>query len=326
MTNAERRPVRRSLGEGGTPDAETRMSNAEGFGPRGSCRNLAGSLAGWLVTVLGLAAAATAASVFAQAPLPDARTAAPALIAAALLDETRDQKAREALASGASSRATSVVQALLTGMADNDEADEYRRIPWIWRVAVAAGRARDEAALKALTDFSMPKEGERLRDWQAVVLGGGVVMGLSQAGASPREVLAPWLAEDATRRARWSRSLDLAERMADDAKVRNGTRYDALRMLAALPFDRVSAQLTRYLSREVDPELQMGAIGGLSDLRDSRALEALVEHMPQYTERNRGLAIDALLKSDAGRARLKAALAAGLVHDGWLSAQQRAKL
>ena len=64
----------------------------------------------------------------------------------------------------------------------------------------------------------MPKGDERLRDWQAVVLGGGVVMGLSQAGTSPRDVMAPWLAEDATRRARWSRSLDLAERMADDAR------------------------------------------------------------------------------------------------------------
>ncbi len=85
------------------------------------------------------------------------------------------------------------------GLPDNDEAEEYRRIPWIWRVAVAAGRAKDEASLKPLTDVSMPKDGERLRDWQAVVLGGGVVMGLSQAGTWPRDVMAPWLADDATR-------------------------------------------------------------------------------------------------------------------------------
>ncbi|WP_157898952.1 hypothetical protein [Luteitalea pratensis] len=262
--------------------------------------------------------------VFAQ--LPDAKLATPAVIAAALLDETRDQKAREALAREASPRATPVVHALLAGMPDRDEAEEYRRIPWIWRVAVAAGRARDEAALEALMDFSMPRDDERLRDWQAVVLGGGVVMGLSQAGTSPRDVIAPWLAGDATRHARWSRTLDLAERMADDAGVRNGTRYDALRMLAVLPFDRVGAQLTRYLSRDVNAELQMGAIGGLSDLPDPRAIEALVQHMPQYTERNRGLAITALLKSDAGRVRLKAAIAAGAVQDAWLTPEQRAKL
>ena len=48
--------------------------------------------------------------------------------------------------------------------------------------------------------------------------------------------------------------------------------------------------------------------------------------MPQYTERNRGLAINGLLKSDAGRARLKAAIAAGGVQDAWLTPEQRARL
>lgn len=263
---------------------------------------------------------------FGQTPMPDALTATPQAIAAALLDDTRDQKAREALAKDTAPRANAVVQALTVGLPDNDEAEEYRRIPWIWRVAVAAGRAKDEAALIALTDGSMPKEHERLRDWQAVVLGGGVVMGLSQAGASPGSVMAPWLANDATRKARWTRSLDLAIAMADDPKVRNGTRYDALRMIAVLPWDRVGAQLTRYLSRDVDPELQMGAIGGLSDLDDARAADALVRHFPQYTERNRGLAINALLKTDVGRATLKGGLASGVVQEAWLTPEQRQKL
>ena len=261
-----------------------------------------------------------------QAAMPDATSATPEAIAAALLDDTRDQKAREALARDAAPRANAIVQALVVGLPENDETDEYRRIPWIWRVAVAAGRARDEAALIALTDGSMPKENERLRDWQAVVLGGGVVMGLSQAGASPGSVMAPWLASDATRKARWTRALDLAIAMADDAKVRNGTRYDALRMIAVLPWERVGAQLTRYLSRDVDPELQMGAIGGLSDLDDSRAADALVRHVPQYTERNRGLAINALLKTDTGRAKLRAGLAGGVVQEAWLTPEQRQKL
>ncbi len=267
---------------------------------------------------------AMAVPVLAQ--LPDPTTAAPQAIAAALLDEGQDQKARETLAASAAPRAAEVVQALVAGLPEKDEADEYKRIPWIWRVAVAAGRARNEAALRTLTDVSMPKADAPLRDWQAVVLGGGVVMGLSQAGASPRDVMAPWLAEDHTRRARWARSLDLAERMADDAAVRNGTRYDALRMLAVLPFDRVGAQLTRYLSKDVDPELQMGAIGALADLQDGRAAEALVQHVAQYTERNRGLAIAGLMKSPSGRTRLKAALADGSVQESWVTAEQRARL
>jgi hypothetical protein len=131
-------------------------------------------------------------------------------------------------------------------------------------LSVAAGRSKDEAALRRLLDASMPREGERLRDWQAVVLGGGVVMGLSQAGAWPKDVIAPWLAEDAARAARWARSLDLATAMADTPKVRDGTRYDALRMLGVLPWDRAGAQLVRYLSSAANAELQAGAIGGLS--------------------------------------------------------------
>ena len=77
--------------------------------------------------------------------------------------------------------------------------------------------------------------------------------------------------------------------MADDPTVRNGTRYDALRMLAVLPFDRVGAQLTPYLSKDVDPELHMGAIGGLSDLQDDRAADALVRRyiLIDATERSR---------------------------------------
>ena len=156
-------------------------------------------------------------SVAAQSPaVPDAKTGAPQAIAAALLDASIDQKARETLAHEASPRATAVVEALVAGLPANDEAEEYRRIPWIWRVAVAAGRANDEAALKPLLVFSMPRENERFRDWQAVVLGGGIVMGLSQAGRWPKDAMAPWLAEDPVRARRWSRVLGLAEAMAED--------------------------------------------------------------------------------------------------------------
>lgn len=258
--------------------------------------------------------------------LPDARTASPGAIAAALLDDGVSQQERQRLATEAAPRAADVVLALVDGLSPDDEAEEYRRIPWIWRVAVAAGRANDHAALVPLLDASMPLGDEPLRDWQAVVLGGGIVMGLSQAGEWPRDVMAPWLAADAARAARWERSLDLAIRMADDDSVRNGTRYDALRMLAVLPWDRVGAQLVRYLSADVDAELQMGAIGGLADLQDPRAGKALVGHASQYAEANRRHAINALLRTDERKALLRAALRTGAIPEAWLSAEQRERL
>jgi hypothetical protein len=255
------------------------------------------------------------------AALPDARTALPETIAAALLDDRHDRKLRDALAREAAPRAVDVVKALAAGLPD-DEVEEYRRIPWIWRVAVAAGRAKDDAALRRLMDGAMPREGESLRDWQAVVLGGGVVMGLSQAGAWPRDVIATWLAEDATRAARWARSLDLAVVMADNTSVRAGTRYDALRMLGVLPWDRAGAPLTRYLAAGVDTELQAGAIGGLSDLQDDRAAEALVHHATNLAPENRRHAIDALLRTDARRVRLRDAISRGVIREEWLTPEQ----
>ena len=249
----------------------------------------------------------------------------PREIAAALLDETRDQKVREQQAREAAPHAAAVVLALVDGLPD-DEKQEYRRIPWVWRVAVAAGRAKDEPALQALLDASMPATGDRLRDWQAVVLGGGIVMGLSQAGAWPGDVMAPWLGADPARAARWRSALDRALLMSDEPTVRNGTRYDALRMIAVLPWDEAGATLTRYLARDVDAELQMGAIGALSDLQDDRASRALVRHFPAYHEANRRHAINALLRTDARRAQLRDAISRGVVEDEWLTPEQRQQL
>jgi putative heme-binding domain-containing protein len=258
-------------------------------------------------------------------PLPEAGSGSASSIAAALLDDRHDQKVREALARDVAARAPEIVGALVSDL-PNDEGEEYRRIPWIWRVAVAAGRSKDESVLRALLDASMPNANQPLRDWQAVVLGGGVVMGLSQAGAWPKDVMTPWLASDAARAARWARSLDLAMVMADNPKVRNGTRYDALRMLATLPWERVSAQLLRCLAPNVDAELQAGAIGGLSDLQDARVADALVQHASQLAAENRRHAINALLRTAERRARLRQALAAGAVEDAWLTSEQREKL
>jgi hypothetical protein len=104
--------------------------------------------------------------------------------------------------------------------------------------------------------------------------------------------------------------------------VRAGTRYDALRMLAVLPWDRAGAQLVRYLAAGVEPEIQAGAIGGLSDLQDDRAAEALVHHAGDLAPENRRHAIDALLRTDARRARLRDALARGVIREEWLTPEQ----
>jgi hypothetical protein len=248
----------------------------------------------------------------------------PAEIARALLDDSRDQKAREALARDAADQAVPIVKALVAGLPD-DEAEEYRRIPWIWRVSVAAGRAADAERLLPLFDLSVPQPGAPLRDWESVVLGGGVIMGMSQGGLWPGEVVSAWVRADPDLRARWERALVLSAEMSDNENVRDGTRYDALRTLGADTWERQGTLLVRYLGSS-NAELQLGAVGGLGDLQDPRAVRALLDHMPRLTEASRRSAINALLRTDERKVALREALASGTVQAAWMSDEQRQRL
>jgi hypothetical protein len=137
-----------------------------------------------------------------------------------------------------------------------------------------------------------------LRDWQAVVIGGGIINGLSQRSLWPAQTLRTILADDPALLKRWHRALDLAAAMSDDPKIPNGTRYDALRMLGMEPWEKRGAQLVRYLSKESNAELQMGAVSALSDLSSPESTAALVAALDHLKGNNRELALDALLRDD----------------------------
>ena len=61
-------------------------------------------------------------------------------------------------------------------------------------------------------------------------------------------------------------SFERALTMADDEKVPTGTRYDALRMIPLLGWERSGPRLKHYLKEGQHAELQMGAVSGLSDV------------------------------------------------------------
>lgn len=190
---------------------------------------------------------------------------------------------------------------------------EYDRIPAIWEHAIAAGRRNDATELRRLLDLSLPKPDERLADWQAVVLGGGVINGLSQAGVWPRRRLAELLGDQPDLNLRWQRSQDLAAAMADNEAVRTGTRYDALRILGADDFQRRGSALIRYLAADADGELQMGAVSGLSDMEATEATSALVEAFSGLNDHNRGLALEALRRTPQRQEALAEAIGKGTI-------------
>lgn len=204
--------------------------------------------------------------------------------------------------------------------------EEYEHIPAIWEESIAAAKRNDADEIVAILRVSLPKPNEPLRDWQAVVVGGGVINGLTQAGAWPKERIDQILAGKPRLKRRWNHAVESAVKMADDEKVRTGTRYDALRMLGVDTFQRRGEQLRKYLGRDVNAELQAGAVAALADIDAPEAAEALAAALPELAEANRAAAIDGLLRSSKRGKLVEQMMADGrLARDG-LSPAQMEKL
>ncbi|MBX9622486.1 MAG: c-type cytochrome [Gemmataceae bacterium] len=260
-----------------------------------------------------------------KAAADDKKPRTPAELAAVILDDKAPQAAREAAAREAIPQAGAVVRALVADLG-NDPKEEYRRIPWVWRVAVGAGKANDAAVLRGLLDASLPEPNGKLRDWQEVVLGGGIVNGLTQAGVWPAARMAELLKDDPARLARWRRAVELSHAMADDDKVPHGTRYDALRMAALDDWEKARPRLAKYLAKDAHPELQQGAVSGLGDIDRPEAATALVKALPDLTPENRTLAVGGLVRTSARAGMLIGAIEAGTGKLDWVNSEQRATL
>lgn len=202
---------------------------------------------------------------------------------------------------------------------------EYERIPGIWQIAVAAGKRNNTAELVEVLDVSLPKGDEPLYDWQAVVVGGGVINGVSLAGEWPKERLAEFFKERPELKPRWERSVPLAVKMSHNKEVRDGARYDALRMLGATTYDIGGEHLLKYLKGE-NRELQQGAVSGLVDIDEDRAVKDLIEAFNSLEVRNKTFAFEGLLRSDARREKLNAAIESGKISADSLTEEQRAQL
>jgi hypothetical protein len=217
------------------------------------------------------------------------------------------------------------LRAVVAGLKPGDTAEEYRRIPRVFAVTLAAGKANDALALRGVLDAALPKAGAPLRDWQAVALG-GVVNGLSQSGAWPAARVAELVKDDPALAARWKVIMAPAHTMADDERVRPGTRYDALRLVALDDWDAARPRLAKYLAKTAHPELQQGAVSGLADVNRPEAAALLLKALPDLTAGNRTLAVAGLLRTPERATALLAAIESGAARAEWLSAAHKATL
>jgi putative membrane-bound dehydrogenase-like protein len=257
--------------------------------------------------------------------LADREKADPEKLAKQILDDSLPSARRQAIITDHPALAVELVAAMTKDLKP-DPKEEYRRIPWIWRVSIAAGRRNDTTTLRKLLEVSLPKRAEPLRDWQAVVLGGGIINGLSLEGIWPGKRMEEMIKDNEDLQKRWKRALSESVTMADNAKVPTGTRYDALRMIALEGLEKRGAQLAKYLAKGTNDELMMGAISGLSDVDSPRVSALLVGVLGHCSESNRKLAIEALLRTEARTDALLDALEAGTVKKAMLVADQQKAL
>jgi hypothetical protein len=236
----------------------------------------------------------------------------PAALARFVLDSAHSDAARNSAINSNPQFAGALVKELTRDLTPGS-AEEYARIPWIWRVAIACGKRNDPEQIKAVITAALPEIAEPLRDWQAVVLGGGIINGISQRGLWPAERVQEIMGDDSSLASRWLRTLTLSATMADDDKVPTGTRYDALRMAALGEWADSNVQLRRYLAKGSDEELQMGAVSGLSDVNVPEAAKALIDALKHLEGHNRELAVDGLLRDNARKQRLLEAIEKGVI-------------
>jgi putative membrane-bound dehydrogenase-like protein len=231
----------------------------------------------------------------------------PAAVTSVILDPSRPKTERETIITANPQYCADLVRELTRDLAPGKE--EYERIPWIWRVAIATGRRNDPIHLRKVLAVSLPEEKAPLRDWQAVVLGGGLINGLSERGLAPGRRLLEVIGDDGTLRARWLRALELASKMAEDTTVPTGTRYDALRMLGMESWGKCGQQIARHLKPGGHEELQMGAVSALVDVEEPEASKALIGALPGLTASNRDLALDSMLRGERQALALLEAIA-----------------
>jgi hypothetical protein len=222
----------------------------------------------------------------------------PVAVARFTLDPKHPAAAREAAINANPQFAGPLVAEMTQGIAAGS-AEEYARIPWIWRVALVCGKGNDTRQIKSLLGVALPQDGESLRDWQIVVIGGGIINGLSQRGIWPGDRLREIMREDDSLQRQWLSSVEGASKIANNQAIPTGTRYDALRMLGTETWEKRGAQLEACLSKTTDPELQMGAVSALNDIQSQKVVPALLRAIPDLTKENQKLALDALLRNES---------------------------
>ncbi len=218
-------------------------------------------------------------------------------IASMLLNNNIEEKKRRDLIDEYPCLASEILTELIRDL-ESETREETKRIPWIFRVTVAAGERNTDSELLEILEISLPKPGEKLLNWQTVVLGGGIVNGISRQGIWPKSRIHDILQADHILSERWKYAIEKSYQIAANPEVPNPWRYDALRILAMDSPEKSIPELQSYLDPDLDDHLHMGAISGLSDIQSPEVTGLLLSGLPHFSDRNRNLVLKAMLRTD----------------------------
>ncbi len=224
----------------------------------------------------------------------------PQQVAQKLLDESVSADARKKLIADYPDQFDAIARALVHDLKPGTP-EENIRIPWIWRVTVAAAKRNKADDIRKLLDLGLPVEGGLMTEWQSVVIGGAVINGIGLVQPWPKERIELVIGDDESLKRRWELCIELSADMAEDESIIVPTRYDALRIIAMGSWDQRGGQLFKYLVPGTNDELMMGAISGLGDMNTPPAALALLSGIEHYNKVNRHFALNALLRGSYRR-------------------------
>lgn len=280
------------LGNVTIPEGEFEFKMRPAVAPRGALADLRA------LHLVELDGVPLARGMVHEDPVAQTIPKSPDQLAAFILNDSIPESLREAAIAENIKRAHKLLPLLVEGLPTTPGSDEeYRRIPWIWRLAIATGKTGDPQEIRQLLKVSLPEIDQSLQHWQAVVLGGGLVNGISLSNRWPQAEIQKSLDIQPDLNPAWSHALQQAALMTTAESIPPGTRYDALRMVALLDWSVAAPLLEKHLSKDSHPELQMGAVSGLSDVPETTATTLLIAAWGNLSESNQGLAIDALTRS-----------------------------
>jgi hypothetical protein len=163
----------------------------------------------------------------------------PASVARLILDDSQPNDLRETAISSNPQFAADLVREMTR---DLDAINESARIPWLQRIALAAGKRNDTTQLRRILEILLPDPNAQLQPWQATVLGAGLIAGLSERVA-PRDRMPELVEKSEELTARWKRTLKMAAVTSQNKSLPAQTRYDALRIAAAPESDKTGAPI-----------------------------------------------------------------------------------